>query len=166
MKRRTFLQGTAAGAAAAAAHSTASAQASPLDMPTNADGTVGSLDPRMLLRVSDPGERCGDMLYRTLGRTGEKVSAIGLGGSHIGKPPVDAKMAVKLIQAALDRGINFLDNSWDYNGGQSEIRMGTALFARRLQEQGVPYDENRWPHENIGAATAGRVAAAHESRSH
>ncbi|AME26967.1 aldo/keto reductase [Burkholderia sp. PAMC 26561] len=127
MKRRTFLQGTAAGAAAAAAHGTASAQASPADMSTNADGTVGNLDPRMLLRVTDPGERRGDMLYRTLGRTGEKVSAIGLGGSHIGKPPVDEKMAVKLIQAALDRGINFLDNSWDYNGGQSEIRMGTAL---------------------------------------
>lgn len=129
MKRRTFLQGTAAGTAAAAAavHGTAAAQASPADIPTNPDGTIGTLDPRMLLRVTDPGERRGDMLYRTLGRTGEKVSAIGLGGSHIGKPPVDAKMAVKLIQAALDRGINFLDNSWDYNGGQSELRMGTAL---------------------------------------
>ncbi|WP_345817589.1 aldo/keto reductase (plasmid) [Paraburkholderia sp. PREW-6R] len=81
----------------------------------------------MLLRVTDAGELRGDMLYRTLGRTGEKVSAIGLGGSHIGKPPVDAQMAVKLIHAALDRGINFLDNSWDYNGGQSELRMGAAL---------------------------------------
>lgn len=128
MKRRTFLQGTAAGAAAAAAHSGASAQASPASsLPVNPDGTIGSLDPRMLLRVTDAGELRGDMLYRTLGRTGEKVSAIGLGGSHIGKPPVDAQMAVRLIHAALERGISFLDNSWDYNGGQSELRMGVAL---------------------------------------
>lgn len=128
MKRRTFLHGTAAGAAAAAAHGNVSGQTSPASSPpVNPDGTTGSLDPRLLLRVTDAGELRGDMLYRALGRTGEKVSAIGLGGSHIGKPPVDAQMAVRLIHAALDRGINFLDNSWDYNGGQSELRMGTAL---------------------------------------
>ncbi|HUQ94777.1 MAG TPA: aldo/keto reductase [Bryobacteraceae bacterium] len=64
---------------------------------------------------------------RVLGRTGEKVSCIGLGGSHIGKPKLDAKEAIRLIQEALDRGLNFLDNCWDYNEGQSEIRMGKAL---------------------------------------
>ena len=69
----------------------------------------------------------GDMPYRTLGSTGVKVSCIGLGGSHIGKPKLSESDSVKLIRSALDRGINFMDNSWDYNDGQSEIRMGKAL---------------------------------------
>lgn len=70
--------------------------------------------------------RSGDMIYRTLGRTGEKVSAIGLGGSHIGNPK-DAAEGIKIIRAAVDRGMNFLDNCWDYHDGDSEIRMGNAL---------------------------------------
>jgi predicted aldo/keto reductase-like oxidoreductase len=69
----------------------------------------------------------GEMPYRTLGRTGEKVSAIGLGGWHIGLPKVDEKLAVRLVHEAIDRGINFMDNCWDYNEGLSEIRMGRAL---------------------------------------
>ena len=67
------------------------------------------------------------MLYRKLGTTGETVSAIGLGGSHIGKPKLTEADSIKLIHEALDRGITFLDNSWDYNEGQSELRMGKAL---------------------------------------
>ena len=68
------------------------------------------------------------MPYRTLGRTGEKVSALGVGGSHVGKPEkLSEQDSIKIIRAALDRGLNFMDNSWDYNGGQSEIRMGKAL---------------------------------------
>src|SRR5215204_1899421 len=58
--------------------------------------------------------------YRTLGRTGERVSAIGLGGFHIGMQATDEE-SIKIIRAALDEGINFLDNCWDYNGGASEI---------------------------------------------
>jgi len=65
--------------------------------------------------------------YRTLGRTGEKISCIGLGGYHIGRSNVSEAEAIKLIQAGIDRGINFLDNSWDYNNGDSEKRMGKAL---------------------------------------
>lgn len=65
--------------------------------------------------------------YRTLGRTGEKVSCIGMGGFHLGKPAISESQAIKLIHAGLDRGINFLDNSWDYNDGDSEKRMGKAL---------------------------------------
>ncbi len=65
--------------------------------------------------------------YRTLGRTGEKVSCLGLGGSHIGKPGLSEQDAIRIIREALDRGLNFMDNSWDYNNGQSEIRMGKAL---------------------------------------
>jgi aryl-alcohol dehydrogenase-like predicted oxidoreductase len=65
--------------------------------------------------------------YRTLGHTGEKVSCIGMGGYHLGKKEVSEGDAIKLIHAGIDRGINFLDNSWDYNEGESEKRMGKAL---------------------------------------
>jgi uncharacterized protein len=68
----------------------------------------------------------GEMQYRQLGRTGEKVSAIGLGGYHIGVQS-DPGESVRLIRTAIDRGINFMDNSWDYNDGASEERMGSAL---------------------------------------
>ncbi|MCW3097507.1 MAG: NADP-dependent oxidoreductase domain protein [Chthonomonadaceae bacterium] len=70
--------------------------------------------------------RKGEMVYRTLGHTGEQVSLIGMGGFHIGKQQ-DEQESVKLIRTAIDRGINFMDNSWDYNEGASEIRMGKAL---------------------------------------
>jgi predicted aldo/keto reductase-like oxidoreductase len=66
------------------------------------------------------------MPYRTLGKTNEKVSAIGLGGYHLGHPP-DAGLAVRIVRSAVDRGINFMDNCWDYHLGESEKRMGTAL---------------------------------------
>jgi len=65
--------------------------------------------------------------YRTLGRTGEQVSAIGLGGWHLGLKHVDEPLSVRIVRSAIDRGINFLDNCWDYNEGASEIRMGHAL---------------------------------------
>jgi predicted aldo/keto reductase-like oxidoreductase len=68
-----------------------------------------------------------DMPYRTLGKTGEKVSCIGLGGYHLGLPHVTQADAIRLLQSAVDRGINFSDNSWDYNNGESERRVGKAL---------------------------------------
>ncbi len=64
--------------------------------------------------------------YRKLGRTGERVSLVGLGGYHIGMQS-DEQESIKIIRTALDSGINFLDNCWDYNDGHSEIRMGKAL---------------------------------------
>jgi hypothetical protein len=67
-----------------------------------------------------------NMIYRELGRTCERVSAIGIGGYHIGKHQ-DASESIRLLRTAIDRGIVFLDNCWDYNGGISEIRMGQAL---------------------------------------
>jgi diketogulonate reductase-like aldo/keto reductase len=69
----------------------------------------------------------GGMIYRTLGRTGERVSAIGLGGYHIARPGIQEEASIQLVRQAIDRGINFMDNCWDYNGGVSEIRMGKAL---------------------------------------
>ena len=68
----------------------------------------------------------GEMPYRTLGRSGEKVSLVGLGGFHIGTQSDEAE-SIRIIRTAIDKGITFLDNCWDYNGGTSEIRMGKAL---------------------------------------
>ncbi|HEV3275781.1 MAG TPA: aldo/keto reductase [Terriglobia bacterium] len=66
------------------------------------------------------------MIYRTLGKTGEKVSAIGLGGYHIGNQS-DPQESIRIIRTAIDHGITFMDNCWDYNNGESERRMGQAL---------------------------------------
>jgi aryl-alcohol dehydrogenase-like predicted oxidoreductase len=67
------------------------------------------------------------MIYRTLGSTGEKVSAIGVGGWHLSLKNVDEGLAIRIVRSAIDRGINFLDNSWDYGNGASELRVGKAL---------------------------------------
>ena len=70
--------------------------------------------------------RRGDMIYRQLGRTKEEVSAVGLGGHHIGRQKED-KESIAIIRAAVDAGITFMDNCWDYHDGKSEERMGKAL---------------------------------------
>jgi aryl-alcohol dehydrogenase-like predicted oxidoreductase len=67
------------------------------------------------------------MQYRILGRTGERVSAVGLGGWHLALPHVDEQLSLRIVRRAIDEGITFLDNSWDYNSGASEVRMGKAL---------------------------------------
>jgi aryl-alcohol dehydrogenase-like predicted oxidoreductase len=67
------------------------------------------------------------MIYRTLGSTNEKVSAIGVGGWHLGFAKLSESESIGIVRSAIDRGINFMDNSWDYNEGASEIRMGRAL---------------------------------------
>ncbi len=72
-------------------------------------------------------EDSAEMIYRTLGSTGERVSAIGVGGWHLGLQHVDEQLAIRIVRSAIDRGINFLDNCWDYNEGASEVRMGKAL---------------------------------------
>jgi len=71
--------------------------------------------------------RKGDMLYRSFGKTGESVSAIGVGGSHVGQ--TEEALAQRIVRTAIDRGVTFMDNSWDYNNGdgQGEIKMGKAL---------------------------------------
>ena len=82
-------------------------------------GIASSFDP--VLNAST-----GSIPRRTLGHTGEKVSMVGLGGYHIGSQK-DESESIRIIRTALDAGVNFLDNCWDYNDGQSEIRMGKAL---------------------------------------
>jgi predicted aldo/keto reductase-like oxidoreductase len=69
---------------------------------------------------------------RSFGRTGVRVSILGLGGWHMVVPKTDAD-AVRLAHAAIDSGITFFDNAWDYNDGISEKRMGKALAGRREQ---------------------------------
>jgi len=71
--------------------------------------------------------KSSDMLHRTLGSTGETVSALGVGGWHLGLKQLDEQLAIRIVRTAIDRGINFMDNCWDYNEGASEIRMGKAL---------------------------------------
>lgn len=69
----------------------------------------------------------GDITRRVLGRTGVEVSVVGVGGYHIGSSNVAEEEGIRIVRTALDSGINFLDNCWDYNGGESERRMGKAL---------------------------------------
>lgn len=108
MQRRDFLKAAAATGVAAASASNMLAEAQ----------TASAGSSRL---ATSP-----DMQYRILGRTGEKVSAVGMGGYHIGIQS-DPAESVRLIRSAIDRGINFMDNSWDYNDGASEQRMGDAL---------------------------------------
>jgi hypothetical protein len=68
-----------------------------------------------------------EMPMRTLGRTGVEVSLIGLGGWHLGFDYLDEQLSIRIIRTAIDSGINFMDNCWDYNEGASETRMGKAL---------------------------------------
>ena len=74
----------------------------------------------------------GDMLYRSLGRTGAQVSALGVGGHHLGDfPSVDE--AIRLVHEAIDAGITFFDNCWEYYNGKTETILGRALQGRRDQ---------------------------------
>src|SRR5437867_11481630 len=66
------------------------------------------------------------MIYRTLGRTGERVSVIGLGGWHIGQPSISEQDSIQLIRQVIDRGITFMDNCWDYNRSE-ERRVGKSV---------------------------------------
>src|SRR6201996_5322147 len=110
MERRDFLK-TAGAAGVAAA------------MPTAAQTgeTKPGTKPGVIERPQAPG-----MIYRELGKTGEMVSGIGMGGYHLGKQQ-DPAESIRLIHAGVDAGITFMDNCWDYNDGLSEVRMGQAL---------------------------------------
>lgn len=83
----------------------------------------------MRTRTNGNGRAAG-IPTRPFGKTGEHVSILGLGGFHLGLPDTDAE-AVRLVHAAVDAGVTFMDNAWDYNDGLSEQRMGKALADRR-----------------------------------
>jgi uncharacterized protein len=100
MKRRHFLKVSAAAAASA----------------TMASG----------IGAAEAPSRNG-MPYRVLGRTGEEVSLLCIGGYHVARPGVSDDLAIRIMRTAIDEGVNFLDNAWDYNQGRSEQLMGKAL---------------------------------------
>ncbi|HYG99878.1 MAG TPA: aldo/keto reductase [Terriglobales bacterium] len=85
------------------------------------------LESTLALAESDQSTKAGDMQFRTLGRTGEKVSVIGVGGAHIGGEKVSDAEAIRIMRTAIDSGVNFMDNCWDYHDGRSEMLMGRAL---------------------------------------
>jgi len=85
----------------------------------------------MLGNQSTQSASSSEMPYRVLGKTGENVSCIGLGGFHLGQSHLEEPDAIQLFQSAVDRGMNFSDNSWDYNQGESERRVGKALKGYR-----------------------------------
>ncbi|MEP6670326.1 MAG: aldo/keto reductase [Chthoniobacter sp.] len=99
---------------------------SPLSRRTFLKGSVAAGIAAQLSMRAPAAEARGGIPYHVLGRTKEKVSAIGVGGFHIGQKPTEDE-AIRIVRTALDSGINFLDNCWDYNGGVSEVRMGKAL---------------------------------------
>ncbi len=80
-----------------------------------------------LVPYADAVDSTTGMPYRTLGRTGVRVSIVGLGGHHVGRSSVSQDESTRILRTGLDSGVNFLDNCWDYNDGLSEIRMGIAL---------------------------------------
>ena len=88
---------------------------------------AGAAAAEPLLHASTKTPEAEGMVYRTLGRTGERISAIGMGGYHIGKSSLSEQDAIQLMHRGIDHGITFMDNCWDYNDGMSEIRMGKAL---------------------------------------
>lgn len=110
MSRRMFLSGTLAVAAACTQGA-----------PSTGSPAVGEI------QVLPPPTSKAGMPLRSLGRTGVQVSLIGLGGWHVGTQK-DENESIRIIRSALDRGVTFLDNCWDYNGGVSEERMGRALL--------------------------------------
>ena len=126
MKRRQFLT-SAAAAAVLSSKSVAWARGQAMQASQPMTESSSEAAASRIPRVSTAGTMRGEMLYRDLGSTGVQVSVIGLGGSHLGQASVTEDEAVRLIHEGLDRGINFLDNSWDYNEGRSEERVGKAL---------------------------------------
>ncbi|NRD51464.1 aldo/keto reductase, partial [Corallococcus exiguus] len=112
MERRSFLQGAVLGAGltgtSLAGAGSAGAAVSVPPLPN-----ARPQDPADLPLITDPGELRGEMLYRTFGRTSEKISAIGMGGLHLGKSAVTDDEATRLIHEGVDRGITFMDNCWD-----------------------------------------------------
>ena len=97
------------------------------------------------------------MQFRTLGHTGEKVSIVGLGGYHMAVPK-DPLESIRIIRTAIDSGINFMDNCWDYHDGESERRMGKAL--RDGYRAKFSDDQTRQPYPRRRRKTDRRMPSA------
>jgi len=117
MKRREFLKQAVAAAALTGLHN-AAGHAAPLE--AKLTGAAARTPLPIVRSVNGIGRR-------KLGRADAEVSIIGIGGYHLGLSGVTEQEAIRIVRTALDQGINFLDNCWDYNAGVSEQRMGKAL---------------------------------------
>jgi aryl-alcohol dehydrogenase-like predicted oxidoreductase len=135
MNRRAFFRSVAMATGATAAPMLFAARDGRSGVKDTAQGPPSTaVGVEMSPPGASPTSQGRDVPTRSLGRTGEQVSAIGLGGYHIGLLP-DAQDSLTLIRSAIDRGITFLDNCWDYHQGASERRMGQALrdgYRRRV----------------------------------
>jgi hypothetical protein len=159
MDRRDFIK-TAVGIAAVAGARPAPAQSAaphPITIVgtspenTTPGGVVTPTGPVTAKLAQNPA-----MKYRPFGNTGERLSMIGLGGFHLAKPGgPTAKEATDLVHAAIEGGVTFCDNCWDYNGGESETR---------LAEPRVPDDQDRRTHGEGGAAADRRIPQTPENR--
>lgn len=89
--------------------------------------SAGAAMSAALLRPLATAETRNGMPYRALGKTGENVSLLGLGGAHIGGKNLTDDEAIRIMRTAVDEGVNFFDNAWEYYNGVSEERMGKAL---------------------------------------
>ena len=148
MDRRDFLKSATVAAGAAASNQ--------MFAPAMAAGQE---------HIEHGGSMTDGMIYRTLGRTGERVSAIGMGGYHLGKSNVEEAEAIRLMHQAIDRGITFFDNCWDYNGGVSEQRMGKALGDGPSREDFFD-DEDRRAHKGCSCTPDRRVASSRLQTDH
>ena len=95
-------------------------------------GGPGRLTEAFSADLPIPRASTGDIPRRMLGKTGVEVSALCFGGAHVGRIQDDAE-AIRLLHAAIDAGVTFLDNAWEYNGGRSEELMGKGLQGKRQQ---------------------------------
>jgi predicted aldo/keto reductase-like oxidoreductase len=120
LDRRSFLKTGIVAAGVAASGTLLAPLASAQDATQTRPAEPGGVPPPAKT------ERRGDMPYRPLGRTGEKVSIVGVGGWHVGAAK-NEKECARIIHTAIDRGVNFMDNCWDYHAGKSEVWMGAAL---------------------------------------
>src|ERR1700723_2489091 len=114
VNRRNFMKGAAVLGAA----------------PLFSGGSMGA----NMAQESDESQQvpAGQVPKKPLGRTGVQVSAMGLGGYHLGSAETD-QAAVEIVAKALDHGVTFFDNAWEYHDGLSEERLGRALRGKRQQ---------------------------------
>ncbi len=126
ISRRNLLKTASASGIVAAGLAVSDGLRHPLLAQTSSSDAPQAISQNTPAQTPPAPTRSGEMIYRTLGKTGEKVSAIGLGGYHIGAIKEEQE-SIKLIRTAIDRGITFMDNCWDYHNGRSQRWMGSAL---------------------------------------
>jgi predicted aldo/keto reductase-like oxidoreductase len=101
---------------------------------------------------------------RNFGNHRDQISVLGLGGHHLGDAE-DEKTAVQIVHEAVDGGVIFFDNCWEYNRGKSENWMGKGLKGRRGSRFSDDESVHSWPGRLFGHPDAGGIVAASSDRS-